>query len=108
MNFLGKLSLLVIDRSIGKRCAPDIFHAKLRVPLAVKIKYLKAPLLLMLQSINDCLQIAAIGAMRSKKLDDLEATIIVGDFLHELLLINEIRVRHIPFFTLDQTQQHKQ
>ena len=54
VDLLMEVSLLVVDGSVGEGGAADMLHAVLRVPCAVEVIELEAPLLFALQLV-DCL-----------------------------------------------------
>lgn len=99
MNFLKQLSLFVNDSRIGKRSSSDMLHTMLRIPLTIKIVYFKAPLLLNLQSIHYILKVSAVGTVRSKILNKFKDRLVILHLLSEFLFIDEIAIRHIPFFS---------
>ena len=77
-----------MNGSVGKRCAFDMFPTKLRIPLTIEVIYFETPLLFNLKSIENILQIAAIGTVRSKVLYKLEGRTIIIYLLRELLVAN--------------------
>ena len=86
MYLLKHISLFIIHHSIRERCALDILHTILRVPLTIKIVHFEAPLFLRLQLIESCLEISTVRAMRCKEFNKFEACRIVFDLVVELLI----------------------
>jgi len=97
MNLFKHISLLIIDHSVRKGGTSDIIPAKLRVPLTVQIIYFEAPLLLRLQLIECCFEMATIGAVWCEKFDKFETSSVVLDLAVELFITDQVGIWHVPF-----------
>jgi hypothetical protein len=73
MYFFVDLSPLIVDNSVGERSAANILHAKLRIPLTIKLINRKAPLFPMFERVEYGFQVAAVGTVRCEVFDELEA-----------------------------------
>ena len=65
-----KLSILVINGSIGERPYPK-FLAKSGIPVAIEFVDGKSPMILMFKLIEDVFEVAAVDAVGSEELDYL-------------------------------------
>lgn len=63
MNFLMELSVGIMNGGIGKRWTSNIGHTMLRIPCAIEVINLKAPLFLMLQLVDHLLEVATEAAV---------------------------------------------
>lgn len=90
MYFFKEVTIVVINNCIRERGASDIVPAKLGVPLTIELIYLKAPLFLVFKSIEDCFKVSAVRAVRGEVFDKFEAGSIVGNFLDEFFIADEV------------------
>lgn len=96
MNFLMELSVGIMNGGIGKRWTSNIGHTMLRIPCAIEVINLKAPLFLMLQLVDHLLEVATEAAVGWEILYYFKGSFIVDDQLLKLLLVYEVGIGHVP------------
>lgn len=100
MYFFKKISILIVDDCIWETRGSDIVSTKLGVPLTIELEYLKAPLFLMFEGIEDSFEVSAVWALGGEVLDKFEAGSIIGDFINEFLIADEVGIGHVPFLAV--------
>jgi hypothetical protein len=108
MYFLVQFSVCVVDGSIGEGCASDVLRAVLRIPGAVEVENVEAPLLLVFELVDHLLQVAAELAVRREVLHYLETVLVVQHQLLELGVADHARIRLVPLLADGERQDGQQ
>jgi hypothetical protein len=67
-----EVAILVVDGCVGEGAGVDVAHAELGIPLTVEIVYFEAPFLAVLEFIDYCFKVSAVGAVGSEIFYKLE------------------------------------